>query len=474
MSEFVRRYQHPASWTPKKMGEVCTRITDRYSGGETVVLTASAERGLVDQREYFKRRVASKDLSTYYEIEKGDFAYNKSYSSGFPFGVIARLEEYPKGVVSPLYICFRASDPQANPDYLAHAFEAGVLDEQLQNITKEGSRNHGLLNVRVGDFFDAELFLPPKDQQRRIAEILSTVDEAIEHTEALIAKTEQIKTGLMHDLFTRGVTPDGRLRPPRDQAPELYKQSPLGWIPREWATTTLGELAEIVSGITLGPSEPDDGVVVPYLRVANVQDGYLDLSEVKTIKADRALVAKLLLKPGDILMNEGGDFDKLGRGTVWNGEIDPCIHQNHVFRVRLKSNAPSSRYIAYWSQSEFGKRYFVQSSKQSTNLASINSRQLKSFPVALPDPREDTQIESVLTDTDGRLETLQLLKQKHILAKQGLLRDLLAGKVAISKPTRARPADDADQVRNIRHLDPRRSDNVELCNPRIELGEDSE
>ena len=122
-------------------------------------------------------------------------------------------------------------------------------------------------------------------------------------------------------------------------------------------------------------------IQVPYLRVANVQeDGYLDLSDVKLVKVSLKLCEKLLLQDGDVLMNEGGDYDKLGRGTVWKGEIHPCIHQNHVFRVRPKTKKLRSEYLAFWSQSEFGKKYFILSSKQSTNLASINSTQLHGIP----------------------------------------------------------------------------------------------
>ena len=233
------------------------------------------------------------------------------------------------------------------------------------------------------------------------------MDEAIEQTEALIAKYQQIKAGLMHDLFTRGITPDGHLRPTHTQAPHLYKESSLGWIPREWEVKPLGVLAEIVSGVTLGSkSEISDGVGVPYLRVANVQDGYFDLKEVKTIHVSRLQFEKLQLRFGDVLMNEGGDFDKLGRGSVWQEEIKPCIHQNHVFRVRPRYGELRSHFLAFWSQSEMGKQYFVLSSKQSTNLASINSTQLNRFPVALPSSIEQERIEVRIVALNGHVDSL--------------------------------------------------------------------
>ncbi len=277
-----------------------------------------------------------------------------------------------------------------------------------------------------------EVFYPQAAERRRIAEILSILDETIEQTEALIAKYQQIKVGLMQDLFTRGVTPDGRLRPTRAQAPHLYLESPLGWIPKDWPLVNLGTFAEIVSGVTLGvKSEPRAGITVPYLRVANVQDGYFDLGDIKTIKVDHSQFEKLRLKAGDVLMNEGGDFDKLGRGSVWYEEIDPCIHQNHVFRVRPRNGRLQSEFLAYWSQSEFGKRYFVLSSKQSTNLASINSSQLNRFPVVLPSNQEQTAIEVRVAAVSHRIASLRDEANKLRLIKDGLMHDLLTGRVRV-------------------------------------------
>ncbi len=275
----------------------------------------------------------------------------------------------------------------------------------------------------------------PKDklEQQKIVAILTVVDTAIEKTEALIAKYQQIKAGLMHDLFTRGITVDGKLRPPREQAPELYQHTPIGWIPRDWAVKSLGALAEIVSGVTLGAKgEITDEVEVPYLRVANVQDGYIDLTEVKTISVSRSQFEKLQLRYGDVLMNEGGDFDKLGRGSVWQEEIKPCIHQNHVFRVRPKDGQLLSYFLAFWSQSEMGKKYFVRSSKQSTNLASINSTQLNRFPVALPLIIEQERIEAKIVAVNGYTDSLELNLVKFRHQKIGLMHDLLTGKIAVN------------------------------------------
>jgi len=274
----------------------------------------------------------------------------------------------------------------------------------------------------------------PKDrqQQQKIVAVLSSIDVAIEKTETLIAKYQQIKAGLMHDLFTRGVTADGKLRPPREQAPELYQETPIGWIPKEWKVKLLGTLAEIVSGVTLGAKgEISDEIEVPYLRVANVQDGYLDLTEVKTVRVSRSQLEKLQLQFGDVLMNEGGDFDKLGRGSVWQEEIKPCIHQNHVFRVRPRDGQLRSYFLAFWSQSEMGKKYFVLNSKQSTNLASINSTQLNRFPVAVPSSVEQERIETRIVALNGHVVSLEQELSKLHQQKHGLMHDLLTGSVRV-------------------------------------------
>jgi type I restriction enzyme S subunit len=270
-------------------------------------------------------------------------------------------------------------------------------------------------------------------EQRAIVRVLQTVDQAIEKTEQLIEKYQQIKAGLMHDLFIRGIGADGQLRPPREQAPGLYQHTLIGWIPKEWDISSLGELARIVSGITLGSNLPrSGGVLVPYLRVANVQDGYLDLSEVKSIRVEAKTLDNLRLEHGDVLMNEGGDFDKLGRGTVWQSEIKNCIHQNHVFRVRCIRQYLMPEYLAFYSQSVFGKKYFLISSKQSTNLASINSRQLHAFPIALAAIGEQEMIVERLNASNSRINGLKAELEKLLKQKSGLMHDLLTGMVPVS------------------------------------------
>ncbi|MBQ0961059.1 restriction endonuclease subunit S [Ideonella sp. 4Y11] len=154
---------------------------------------------------------------------------------------------------------------------------------------------------------------------------------------------------------------------------------------KDWDVVTLRDVAEIASGITLGRKPKGDQLVkVPYLRVANVQDGRLDLREVKTIDATPAEIAKWQLRDGDLLLTEGGDLDKLGRGTCWRNELPLCIHQNHLFRVRLSAEHCDPDFVALQIASPYGKAYFLAHAKKTTGIASINQSVLGNFPLMLP------------------------------------------------------------------------------------------
>ncbi len=187
---------------------------------------------------------------------------------------------------------------------------------------------------------------------------------------------------------------------PEHQSPEGARQLAVGW---RWVT--LKEIANIAGGVTKGQKRRPSDVIrkVPYLRVANVQRGYLDLSEVKEIEASESEIEALKLQQGDILFNEGGDRDKLGRGWIWNGELPECVHQNHVFRARLKNTEDQSKFISFYGNSE-GQRYFMEQGKQTTNLASINLSKLGALPIPLPPPDDQRRIVAEIEKQFTRLE----------------------------------------------------------------------
>jgi type I restriction enzyme S subunit len=198
-----------------------------------------------------------------------------------------------------------------------------------------------------------------------------------------------------------------------------------------WHYASLEDVAEIQTGLSKSASRQGEFVTMPYLRVANVQDGHFDLSEVKTIEVPKESVERFRVRPNDVILTEGGDFDKLGRGAVWRGQIKDCVHQNHLFVVRPDPKQLDVRFFAYQTQGPRGRAYFQSCSKQSTNLASINSTQLKQFPTALPPLPEQCKIADILSTWDEALETFDALIAAKDRQKQALMQQLLTGKTRV-------------------------------------------
>ncbi|MFF4248142.1 restriction endonuclease subunit S [Streptomyces sp. NPDC001822] len=159
----------------------------------------------------------------------------------------------------------------------------------------------------------------------------------------------------------------------------------------------LDDIAQISGGLALGRSVSErEGVEVPYLRVANVQDGYIDTAEMKTVQVLPSEIERYRVREGDLLLTEGGDLDKLGRGAVWDSRIPLCLHQNHLFRVRSNRDVMLPEYLSAYVSSSHGKQYFLGVAKQTTNLATINSSQLKSMPIPCPDVNAQREVIRVL------------------------------------------------------------------------------
>ncbi|WP_327137394.1 restriction endonuclease subunit S [Streptomyces sp. NBC_01340] len=190
----------------------------------------------------------------------------------------------------------------------------------------------------------------------------------------------------------------------------------------------LSEVADVAGGVTLGRTVPDGASVeLPYLRVANVQDGYIDTSEMKTVRVLKSEVGRFALQRGDVLLTEGGDFDKLGRGAVWDGRLDPCLHQNHVFRVRCNPGVVLPEYLATYLASQYGRRYFLSIAKQTTNLATIGSSDLKSAPVPQRSIAEQQGIVEALSAVGNEERAIDASIAKWEIIEEGLSESLLEG-----------------------------------------------
>ncbi len=190
-------------WGKYELSHFVTRITRRNKNNESSLpLTISAQYGLVDQISFFNKTVASVDLSGYYLLYNGDFAYNKSYSNDYAWGAVKRLDKYEKGCLSSLYFVFRPND-NIDSDYLTHYFESSKWHKGISNIAGEGARNHGLLNMAVDDYFATKHYLPSLPEQRKIARVFNAITRRIEIQNKIISNYETLIKGIYHEFFSK-------------------------------------------------------------------------------------------------------------------------------------------------------------------------------------------------------------------------------------------------------------------------------
>lgn len=273
--------------------------------------------------------------------------------------------------------------------------------------------------------------LPPLSEQQRIVErieeLFAKLDEAKERLQEVADSFAVRKAAILHKAFTGEMTKQWRLEN--------------GVSDESWEEKKLHEVAFVQTGVMKGKHYNGETKLLPYLRVANVQDGYLKLDEIKEIAIDVNLIERYSLRKGDVLFTEGGDYDKLGRGTVWNNEIPGCLHQNHVFAVRPNTSILFDCFLAYQSNSRYGKKYFLSCSKQTTNLASINSTQLKIFPVLLPSLPEQHEIVRLIDDLLARERAAQQATEQALvsidLMKKSILARAFRGELGTNKASEA-------------------------------------
>lgn len=190
------------AWEQRKLGQFTARVTRKNGGQSDLPLTISAQDGLVDQRKYFNRQVASRDMSNYYLIKKGEFAYNKSYSEGYPFGAVKRLDYYDIGALSTLYILFEITDKNISSDFIVSYYMTHLWYKEISKRAAEGARNHGLLNISTEDFFDSELNIPNSiEEQVKIGNFIKEFDKFITLHQRKLDHLQLQKKALLQQMF---------------------------------------------------------------------------------------------------------------------------------------------------------------------------------------------------------------------------------------------------------------------------------
>ena len=237
-------------WKAEMLSDFSERVTRKNTKNETnLPLTISSKDGLVDQISYFNKMVASKDISSYYLLKEGEYAYNKSYSVGYDFGSIKRLDHYPMGALSTLYICFALK--RHNSDFIRAYFDSLKWYREIYMISAEGARNHGLLNVPTEDFFQTIHYLPQDTrEQRKIANFIITLDRRIDAQQSLVKSLKKYKRGALKAVFTQQVSFSAK--------------------PQKWDKYKMGDLISLQSGQDFAPAEYNDQEIgVPYMTGAS-------------------------------------------------------------------------------------------------------------------------------------------------------------------------------------------------------------
>lgn len=322
--------------------------------------------------------------STLYRVRERQFIYSRLFAFEGAFGVVP---PHMNGwYVSNEYPTFDVDERQALVDFLRLAICRQPAWDELAAMTV--GMGHRRQRLRPDDFLAFEIELPSLDEQRAIVELCSAAeqlstaarDEARAAFAALAAAAEEL----------------------------LYTAEGWGDLPDGWTLASLAEVSDIRSGITKGRKTRGALRPLAFIRAANVQNGYLDLSEIKMLEVTEDEAVRFALQPGDLLMIEGGNAEHLGRGWLWDGELEQAVFQNHVFRARPSLDHVSPRYLAYAIAASPARAYCLDCAKKTTNLASINKSQISEMSIAVPPRTVQEQI----------VETLDSLRRTGVEAER--------------------------------------------------------
>jgi type I restriction enzyme S subunit len=395
----------PGHWEEKRAKWYFDKIDERSETGDEELLSVSHITGITPRSEKNVTMFQAESYEGHKLCQPGDLVINNMWAWMAALGV----SRYA-GIVSSAYGVYRPKRKDLfNSQYLDYLMRLkGYAGEYL-------CRSKGVWTSRLllnpDAFFNIPIVHPPLEEQDEIVAFLeeqtAVINQFLANKRKLITLLEEQKQVVINTAVTQGLDPNAPRKP-----------SGIDWlgdIPAHWEIKKLKYVAEVQTGLTLGQKYPNVPLIErPYLRVANVQDGYLDLAEITTIQLPVDKAVRYELEMGDVLMTEGGDFDKLGRGFIWEGQIDNCLHQNHIFAVRPNKEILKPYFLTAIMSSLHGKEYFIESSKQTTNLASINSTKLKRFPILIPTLKEQQDILDYLEQKTAVINTAIRRIQREI------------------------------------------------------------
>ena len=404
----LRFSSYDDSWTAEKLSDFTVRVTRKNSKNQTdLPLTISSKDGLVDQVTFFNKKVSSKDMSGYYLLQKGEFAYNKSYSNGYDFGSIKRLERYEMGALSTLYICFALT--KYCSDYIRHYFDSLKWYRQIYIISAEGARNHGLLNVPTDDFFATTHYLSQSlSEQEKIAAFLSLVDARIEKQRQLVESLKKYKRGLLSVIFDRKIR---------------FKDKNANTFP-EWQNTTLSDIGNFYNG--LSGKNKDDFITgnSEYVTYMNVFKNTIADENI----CERVNVSEFehqnIVQYGDILFTQSSEtMEEVGFSSVWISSKTPFLN-SFCFGLRLKNlSFVYPQFMGYLLRS-YKLRILIMRESQGATRINLSSERLKNIKFMLPCFDEQVVISDLIMKIDDYIAICEEKYSYLAKLKNGLLQQM--------------------------------------------------
>jgi len=332
----------------------------------------------------------------------------------------------PPGIVKADCFRLRIGGDRALPGWVMRALNSQVVRKSLGRFAQGVTRDR----VNLGNLLRCAVPLPPFAEQQLIAEILNSVDNAVEKAEQLITKLKQIRQGLLHDLLTFGVDESGETRD-FERHPGCFKKTALGWIPASWELSSVEGEFDVALGIALGPHRRPKRNKRPYLRVANVYRDVLDLADIAEMEVLPGEMRGRQLSPGDLLVVEGhADPTEIGRCAMASGAVSGFLFQNHLFRLRARRLDPG--FGLRWMNSVYAQAYWMRVCSTSSGLNTINSAKLRRLPVLVPPQEEQKRIVERVHAIERRISTEEASLAKLCSIRQGLAEDLLTGRVPVT------------------------------------------
>jgi len=408
------KHKTPSGWKRIKLGEYLAEISDRNStikDNGTPVLSVTNRPGFSMSEEHFYKKVFSKDLSNYKIIQRGQFAYNPSRVN---VGSIARLKEFDKGLLSPMYVTFEVKKG-LNGAYLDH----WILSPRFRSLVKAGTQGSVRNSLNFSALADFPFDLPPEEEQKKIVAILDCIDFAAGQTQVVIDQIQILKKGLIQELFKRGI-------PSRHKK---FKKTEMGEIPDSWDVKTVKEL---ISVCQYGLNKPlsSDSRGVPILRMNNLAEGKIDVKNIKYATLTKKEESEYLLEPGDVLFNRTNSRALVGKVARFKAK-QKMSFASYLLRLKAKRGETDSRWLNYYFNTSEIQDKLSRMATPGVSQSNINAQAMQSIRLRTPPMEEQEIIADSIDLMEEKIQQETLVIDGYAQLKLAITQAFLTGEVRV-------------------------------------------